>query len=140
MIIERALIPSPARGEGRSGPMGRLIPKAKSVANARALRSRMTVAERKMWIALRDRRFAHFKFRRQVPIGPFIVDFICFEARLMIEIDGSQHAESLADKRRDRWFASNQFRVLRFWNNEVLSNLEGVSTVIAEALSMEQRR
>jgi very-short-patch-repair endonuclease len=99
----------------------------------------MTDAERKLWFALRDRRFARFKFRRQVPIGPFIVDFVCFEARLVIEIDGGQHADSLADKRRDRWFAANNFRVPRFWNNEVLSNLEGVSAVIAEALSLGER-
>jgi very-short-patch-repair endonuclease len=100
----------------------------------------MTDAERRLWLALRDRRFAQFKFRRQVPIGPFIADFVCFEARLAIEIDGGQHADSLADKRRDRWFAYNNSRVLRFWNNEVLSNLEGVSTLIAEALSPEIAR
>jgi very-short-patch-repair endonuclease len=98
----------------------------------------MTDAERKLWFALRDRRFAQFKFRRQVPVGPFIADFVCFETRLVVEIDGGQHAGSLADKRRDRWFAKNNFWVLRFWNNEVLSNLEGVSTLIAEALSQER--
>jgi very-short-patch-repair endonuclease len=132
--------PSPARGEGRNVGSRGTITKAKSIANARALRSRMTDAERKMWFALRDRRFAQFKFRRQAPIGPFVADFICFEARLVIEIDGGQHADSLADKRRDRWFADNKFRVLRFWNNEVFSNLEGVLTVIAEALSLERSR
>jgi very-short-patch-repair endonuclease len=109
------------------------------IAKARVLRSRMTDAERKIWFALRDRRFAQFKFRRQASIGPFIADFICFGARLVIEIDGGQHAESLGDIRRDRWFVANKFRVLRFWNNEVLSNLEGVLTVIAEALQVEQR-
>jgi very-short-patch-repair endonuclease len=100
----------------------------------------MTDAERKLWFALRDRRFARFKFRRQVPVGPFIVDFVCFEARLVIEVDGGQHAQSIRDKRRDRWFAANRFSVLRFWNNDVLSNLEGVSTVIAEALTAEIAR
>ena len=97
----------------------------------------MTDAERKLWYALRDRRFAQFKFRRQVPVGPFVADFVCFEARLVIEVDGGQHAESLPDKTRDRWFAANKFRVMRFWNNEVLSNLEGVMTVLAHALEVE---
>ena len=93
------------------------------VRRARALRACMTEAERKLWFALRDRRFAGFKFRRQVPIDRFIADFVCFEARLVIEVDGSQHAGSMQDRWRDRWFAANGFRVLRFWNNEVLSNL-----------------
>jgi very-short-patch-repair endonuclease len=104
---------------------------------ARALRSRMSDAERKLWYALRDRRFAGFKFRRQVPVGPFIADFVCFEQRLVIEVDGGQHADSSQDRRRDRWFAANDFRVLRFWNNEVLSNLEGVMTALAGVLKVE---
>ncbi len=90
-----------------------------------------------MWYALRDRRFAAFKFRRQVPLGPFIVDFVCFEERLVIEVDGGQHAGSLRDKRRDRWLAANNFRILRFWNNEVLSNPEGVMTMLAQALKVQ---
>ena len=98
----------------------------------------MTDAERKLWFALRDRRFAGFKFRRQVPIGPFVADFVCFQARLVIEVDGGQHADSIQDQRRDRWFAANKFRVMRFWNNEVRSNLEGVMTLLAEALPVEE--
>jgi very-short-patch-repair endonuclease len=128
MIAPRTQIPSPVKGEGKKVLVGR----------ARALRSRMTDAERRLWFALRDRRFANFKFRRQVPIGRFIADFICFEARLVIEVDGSQHADSIQDLRRDRWFKANGFRVLRFWNNEVLSNLEGVMTVLADALKVEE--
>jgi very-short-patch-repair endonuclease len=93
----------------------------------------MTDAERKSWYAPRDRRFSGLKFRRQVPIGHYIVDFVCFEHRLVIEVDGGQHADSLHDQRRDRWLAANNFRVLRFWNNEVLTNLEGVMTVLAQA-------
>jgi very-short-patch-repair endonuclease len=96
----------------------------------------MTDAERKLWYTLRDRRFAGFKFRRQVPIGRYIVDFVCFEERLVIEVDGGQHADSLRDQRRDRWITANGFRVLRFWNNEVLTNLEGVMTVLAQALKV----
>jgi len=107
---------------------------------ARALRVRLTDAERKLWYALRDRRFDGFKFRRQVPIGRFIVDYVCFEARLVIEVDGGRHAENARDQHRDRWLAANGFRVLRFWNNDVLRNLEGVLTVLADALAAETAR
>jgi len=132
--------PSPARGEGKKMRMAQRAPAAPGVHDhARTLRGRMTDAERKLWFALRDRRFAHFKFRRQVPIGPFIADFVCFDARLVIEVDGGQHADSSDDKRRDRWFAANRFQVPRFWNNDVLANLEGVSTLIAEALAGERK-
>jgi very-short-patch-repair endonuclease len=120
-------------GEGKSGGAA-ISPLMRS--RARALRQTMTDAERKLWYALRDRRFAGVKFRRQVPLGPFIADFVCFEERLVIEVDGGQHAESLRDRGRDRWFAANGFRVLRFWNNQVLSNLEGVATVIAQTLKV----
>jgi very-short-patch-repair endonuclease len=101
---------------------------------ARALRGRMTNAERKLWFALRDRRFASFKFRRQVPVGPFIADFICYSARVIIEVDGGQHADSSVDRRRDNWFGAKGFLVLRFWNNDVLSNLEGVLISILDTL------
>jgi very-short-patch-repair endonuclease len=104
---------------------------------ARALRQTMTDAERKLWYALRDRRFANFKFRRQVPLGPFIADFVCFEERLVVEVDGGQHADSQYDQRRDRWFAANNFRVLRFWNNDVFANVQGVMAALAEALKVE---
>jgi len=77
-------------------------------------------------------------FRRQVPINRFIADFICFEARLVVEVDGGQHADSVRDQQRDRWFAANGFRVVRFWNNEVLSNLEGVLTVLLAKLEQRQ--
>jgi len=105
-----------------------------STSRARSLRAGTTDAERKLWYAFRDRRFANFKFRRQVPVGPFIADFICYDARVVVEVDGSQHAESASDARRDRWFAANKFLVLRFWNNDVLKNLEGVLTLVLESL------
>ena len=98
------------------------------------LRSRMTDAERKLWFALRDRRFQSFKFRRQVPIGPYVADFLSFGSRLVVEVDGGQHAESGRDAERDRWLAENDFGVVRFWNNEVLSNLDGVLTILAARL------
>ena len=125
---------SPVKGEGKIAA-DRVMRQ-----RARALRVAITDAERKLWYALRDRRFSGFKFRRQVPIGRFIVDFVCFERRLVIEVDGGQHADSARDVWRHRWFVANDFRVLRFWNNDVLCNLEGVLTMVAQALQAEQRR
>jgi very-short-patch-repair endonuclease len=125
--------PSPLAGEGglrrrrRAGEGARPLTRV-----ARELRSRMTDAERKLWFALKDRRFAACKFRRQVPVRPYIADFLCFELRLIVEVDGGQHAESVRDIERDNWLAQNEFRVLRFWNNDVLQNLEGVLTCLAE--------
>ncbi|HEY5067150.1 MAG TPA: endonuclease domain-containing protein [Xanthobacteraceae bacterium] len=127
---------SPARGEGKTGA-GTSSVSPMMRRRAQVLRLRLTNAERKLWYALRDRRFAGSKFRRQVPVGPFIADFVCFEERLVVEVDGGQHADSMQDQRRDRWFAENGFRVLRFWNNEVLRNVEGVMTVLAQALKVE---
>jgi very-short-patch-repair endonuclease len=132
----RSRPPSPARGEGME-PVARAEHTSSRTERARTLRARMTNAERKLWFALRDRRFASFKFRRQVPVGPFIADFICYSARIVIEVDGGQHADSAVDRRRDSWFAANGFLVLRFWNNDVLSNLEGVLTSIVDALRGE---
>ena len=126
--------PSPPAGEGaarrRRGADEGARPLTKA---ARSLRSRMTDAERKLWFALKDRRFDAFKFRRQVPIGPYIADFLCF-ARLVVEVDGSQHAGSVRDGERDAWLARNAFRVVRYWNNDVLQNLEGVLTDLAAVL------
>ena len=101
---------------------------------ARALRQRQTMAERLLWRHLQNRQLAGSKFRRQVAIGPYVADFVSFAARLVIEVDGGQHAMSPADARRDRWFAAKRFRLLRFWNNEILDNLDGVLQTIAAAL------
>jgi very-short-patch-repair endonuclease len=92
----------------------------------------MTVAERKLWYMLRDRRFAGAKFRRQVPLGRYVADFLSFERRLVVEVDGSQHAESRSDPARDAWFRAEGFAVVRFWNNDVLTNPEGVYLTLAE--------
>jgi hypothetical protein len=73
------------------------------------------------------------KFRRQAPLGPYVVDFVCFEEKLIVEVDGGQHAMSKSDAARDRYFVDCGYRVRRFWNNDVLRNLEGVLTVIAES-------
>jgi len=75
-----------------------------------------------------------FHFRKQCPIGPFIADFACLKAKLVVEVDGGQHADSATDAARDAWFAANGYRTLRFWNNDVLQNTEGVILTITEAL------
>ena len=129
----RRSAPSPARGEGTER-VARSGASTKSVIRARALRRRMTDAEAKLWFALRDRRLASYKFRRQAPVGPFYADFVCFDARVVIEVDGGQHAESMRDLRRDQWFEANGFAVLRFWNHDVLRNLEGVLTSLLDTL------
>jgi very-short-patch-repair endonuclease len=126
---------SPARGEGKGGRGSSAKPEIRH--RARVLRINMTNAERKLWYALRDRRFAGFRFRRQVPLGAFIADFVCFERRLMIEVDGGQRSDSVQDRYRDRWLAANEFRVVRFWSNQVLSNIESVTTVLAQILGVE---
>jgi very-short-patch-repair endonuclease len=94
----------------------------------------MTDAERRLWYLLRAHRFAGFKFKRQIPIGRYIVDFVCLAERLIIEVDGGQHADRDSDVRRDQWLEDQGFRVLRFWNNEVLNNTDGVLDVIVEHL------
>src|SRR5829696_74245 len=100
---------------------------------ARHLRANLTQAERRLWSALR-RQALGARFRRQVPLGPYVVDFACPTRRLVVEVDGGQHLENPADVQRDAWLQANGFRVLRFWNHEVLANLEGVLTVILAAL------
>ena len=87
-----------------------------------------------MWKVLRNRQTIGVKFRRQHPLGRYIVDFVCLQQRLVIEIDGGQHAGSKADERRDAALKLAGYTVMRFWNNEVLSNMEGVVTTIAERL------
>jgi very-short-patch-repair endonuclease len=103
-------------------------------ARARQMRRLPTLAERRLWIMLRDRRLGEIKFRRQRVIGPNIVDFICLEHRLIIEADGGQHADDSGDIRRDAYFRSRGYRVLRFWNNDILSNSAGVFEAIRAAL------
>jgi very-short-patch-repair endonuclease len=103
---------------------------------ARALRSNPTEAEKFLWRRLRYEQVDGFKFRRQAPIGGYIVDFVCFQARLVIELDGGQHAEQFErDAERTSWLESEGFSVLRFWNNEVFDNIEGVEERIRLALA-----
>jgi len=104
---------------------------------ARNLRVVSTDVERRLWRLLRAHRFQDFKFRRQQPIGPYIVDFVCLEAKLIVELDGGQHAEAIeADRERDAWLQKEGYRVLRVWNNEMLENEAGVMEKILEMLTL----
>ena len=101
---------------------------------ARDMRADATRPEDMLWQALKDRRIEGFKFRRQVPLKGYILDFVCFEARLIVEVDGWQHAESAGDAVRDRVFRNDGFRIRRFWNEEVTDNLDGVCLAIRAEL------
>jgi very-short-patch-repair endonuclease len=106
--------------------------------NAKALRRTMTDAERKLWLFLRNRRLDGYKFRRQVPVGPYVADFLCERARLIVEVDGGQHADAtVRDNQRSAWLSQHGYRVQRFWNNEVLQNLDGVWERIASVLAVK---
>ena len=105
------------------------------VTRARRLRVLSTHAERRLWSLLRNRQLSGAKFVRQLSIGAYIVDFACREHRLVIEVDGGQHADSQSDLRRDDFQRNRGFRVLRFWNNDVLSKAEGVWQIIEGALA-----
>ena len=104
-----------------------LMEKRHNIPFARNLRKATTDAESKLWQALRARRLDGWKFRRQAPLGPYVVDFICIDARLIVEIDGGQHAEREPyDEARTQYLRSLGFAVQRFWNHEVLGDLEAV--------------
>jgi very-short-patch-repair endonuclease len=125
--------PSPLAGEGRALARGEGAV-ASTLAFAKKLRREMTDAETKLWQELRAHRFENYKFKRQQPIGKYIADFVCLKHRVIIEVDGSQHDGSQHDKVRDAWLASQDFRILRFWNNGVLKDLDGVLLSILAAL------
>jgi len=104
--------------------------------HTKRLRRNDTDAERKLWMRLRDRQLNGLKFRRQQPIGRYIVDFFCPEYRLVIELDGGQHADQIqADKRRTELLNKAGYRVLRFWDNEVLTSIDAVLERIADAMN-----
>lgn len=120
--------PSPFQGEGRGeGAHPRNL---NLVGTAKSLRRRLTDVEKKLWYQLRDRRFQGIKFRRQYPIGRYFVDFICVEKKLIIELDGSQHADNPKDIVRDNWLKNEGYVIIRFWNNEIIQNLDGVLQVV----------
>ena len=104
---------------------------------ARELRKNMTDTERLLWSKLRGKQFGGFKFRKQAPIGRFIVDFVCFDRKVVVELDGDQHAAAVEDdKKRTEWLNSQGFRVLRFWNHELIEDADMVMEAIWLALQM----
>ncbi|MEJ2033833.1 MAG: DUF559 domain-containing protein [Deltaproteobacteria bacterium] len=107
---------------------------------ARELRRNQTEAEKAFWFRMRNRRLDGYKFRRQVPIGPYIADFVCMAARFVVEIDGGQHSERVDyDHRRECFLQKKGYEILRFWNNEVLENMDGVLTTLTLTLSLRER-
>ena len=104
---------------------------------ARQLRRRMTDAEARLWFHLRNRALRGCKFRRQYPIGPYIADFACVEAGLVVEVDGGQHADAPSEPGRDRCLRAHGYRILRFWNNDVLARTEAVLEQIHIALGRD---
>ena len=102
---------------------------------ARKLRINSTDTEKCLWKYLKGKQLTGFKFRRQHPFGRYIVDFVNLERKIIIEVDGGQHLENKKDKLRDKWFEEQGYVVLRFWDNQVLTNVEGVLEVIREKLS-----
>ncbi len=105
-------------------------------ANARQLRRDQTLAETKLWLALRSHQLENIHFRRQHPIGNYIVDFCAPQAKLIIELDGGQHLEQADyDAERTEFLESKGFRVLRFWNSDVMENLDGVMIMILDAVN-----
>jgi very-short-patch-repair endonuclease len=101
--------------------------------HAASLRRNQTDAERSFWLAARDRRLDGFKFRRQATIGPFIVDFLCIEAKLIVELDGGQHTPE-SDAARTSFLQERGYTIMRFWNNDVLGNLPGILETVHAAL------
>ena len=102
--------------------------------HAKAMRKDLTPWELQLWLRLKGQQLGGHKFRRQQPIGKYIVDFLNIKNKLVVELDGSQHADSAADKVRDAYLKKEGYRVLRFWNNEVNANMDGVLTAILSAL------
>ena len=130
--------PSPRlRGEGRGEGQNqnRMRGPDKTVSRSRSLRQRMTEAEKHVWWHLRARKLGGFKFVRQERLGNYIVDFLCREQKLVIEIDGGQHAGNIKDILRTQFLNAEGYRVIRFWNNEVLSNMEGVLQMVLSELT-----
>lgn len=96
----------------------------------------MTDAEQRLWYHLRAHRFMDRKFKRQKPIGRYVVDFVCLEEKLIIELDGGQHADNIEyDQERDAWLRGEGYTVLRFWNNQLMENMDGVLEQIRLTLS-----
>ena len=110
------------------------------LSKAKQLRKNQTDAEKVLWQQLRNRQVYGYKFRRQVPIGSYIVDFVCVSVKLIIELDGGQHAEQQDyDRKRTAYLEAKEFQVVRFWNNDVLTNIDGVLESLTLTLSQRER-
>jgi len=107
----------------------------KSTYKARTLRQSQTEAEEAFWNQVKAKRFQGLKFKRQVPVGIYTVDFICIEEKIIIEIDGGQHNENAQDDARTKYLCNKGYKVIRFWNNEVLGNINGVMLSLSLTLS-----
>lgn len=115
----------------------RLRVKQQSTNHARKLRTNLTLAEQRLWNALRAKQLQGHRFRRQHPIGPYIADFACIEKMLIIELDGGQHQEQIQyDENRTAFMQTQGWTVIRFWNNDVLQNFDGVLATIADTLTI----
>ncbi len=122
--------------------MMQTMPIRKPHANARKLRKNMPPAEQRLWYFIRNKQLGDFRFRRQHSVGPYITDFACVEARLVIELDGDQHALGTAparDEKRDAFMESDGWKALRFWNRDVYENIDGVLESILDACENSKR-
>ena len=133
-LEQRADSPPSPSGEGRGG--GRPSPNARALAQAKRMRAEPTEAEAKLWLMLKELKQPGFHFRRQAPIGPYVADFACLSRRLIVEVDGGGHG-GMRDFTRDAWLEFHGYRVLRFWNHEVLENVQGVGEAVLAALHPE---
>ena len=129
-------VPPPSAGEGQPTRSGGRERARKGILRDRAkqMRSESTPAEHRLWQMLRAKRLAAYKFKRQLPVDHYIADFACLARRVIVEVDGGQHADSPGDARRDTYLQAKGFRVLRFWNDDIFNNEEGVLTSILDAL------
>ena len=134
MPREAPLSPSPLAGEGGARAEGVGGRGVVLLGHAKSMRKKPTEAERRLWSLLRNKRLAAHKFKRQQVIGLYIADFVNFEHRLIIEADGSQHIDSETDEQRTNWLTSQGFRVLRFFNNDILARSDQVADAIWHAL------
>ena len=126
---------NPTPGPSRKREGRKILFKARPTARAQRLRANATDAEKLLWRHLSRRQLGGFKFSRQMPVGPFICDFMCREAKLVVEVDGGQHdARAAADAVRTGLIEAEGYRVIRFWNHDVLANVDGVLQAILQAL------
>ena len=134
--MTRSKAPPPERGRQGGGHLRFRELSPLTVGQSRRLRNEMTEAEKKLWYYLRQWQLKGFKFRRQHPIGPYIADFACIRCKLVIELDGGQHAlQQQHDKKRDAFIQKKGYRVVRFWNTDVLQSIDGVVEVITRLLN-----